>query len=86
MEFIEYPKALYRGDVMRVAQDADEEAALRVDGYGNWQAATEQATAPADPADPQPLDRDALKARAKELGIEHPKNISTEKLAELVAA
>jgi hypothetical protein len=30
------------------------------------------------------LDRDALKASAVELGIEHPKNISTEKLAALV--
>jgi UDP-N-acetylglucosamine:LPS N-acetylglucosamine transferase len=33
-----------------------------------------------------PLDREALKAKAKELGIEFAKNISTEKLAELVAA
>lgn len=34
----------------------------------------------------QPLDREALKARATELGIEYARNISTEKLAELVAA
>lgn len=32
------------------------------------------------------LDRDALKARAVTLGIEYAKNVSTEKLAELVEA
>lgn len=32
------------------------------------------------------LDRDALKARAVTLGIEHAKNVSTERLAELVDA
>lgn len=37
-------------------------------------------------ADDEPLDREALKARAKELGISFPKNVNTEKLAELVAA
>lgn len=36
--------------------------------------------------DAQPLDRDALKARADELGVTYPRNIGTEKLAALVAA
>ena len=35
---------------------------------------------------PQELDRDALKARATELGIEFARNVSTEKLAELIGA
>lgn len=39
-----------------------------------------------DSTDGQPLDREALKARAAELGIEFARNITTEKLAELVAA
>lgn len=34
----------------------------------------------------QELDREALKARATELGIEFARNVTTEKLAELVAA
>jgi hypothetical protein len=46
MEFIEYPKALYRGDVMRIAQDTDEEAALRADGFGGWQAEKRPSTPP----------------------------------------
>jgi uncharacterized protein YhaN len=46
-------------------------------------AAREAALAPSDAGE---LDRDALKARATELGIDFPRNITTEKLAELVAA
>jgi len=34
----------------------------------------------------QPLDREALKARAAELNLDYPRNVTTEKLAELVAA
>lgn len=36
MEFLEYPKALYQGDVMRVVPDAEEEAAARRDGFAVW--------------------------------------------------
>lgn len=36
--------------------------------------------------EPDELDRDALKARATELGLSFARNISNEKLAELVAA
>lgn len=90
MEFQEYPKALYRkGEYIAVA-DAAEEEAQRTEGFTDWLAdhtAMQAPAAPADaPADDATLDRDALKARATELGIDFAKNISTAKLAELVAA
>ena len=66
--------------------DAEQEEAARADGYDDWHADHARTTGEAEvKADDEPLDRDALKARAAELGLEHPKNISTEKLAELVA-
>ncbi|CAN7448881.1 hypothetical protein LJR235_002888 [Pararhizobium sp. LjRoot235] len=36
--------------------------------------------------DPKPSERDDLKKQAAELGLEYPKNISTEKLKELIDA
>lgn len=77
--FHEYPKALYRAGQQLVVDDSEQEDAARVDGYDDWHA-DHARTEGADE-----LDRDALKARAAELGIEHARNISTEKLAELVA-
>lgn len=43
-------------------------------------------TNPAATPAPSGPDRDALKARAKELGVEHDGNVPTAKLAEMVAA
>lgn len=83
--FQEYPKALYLAGQQLVADDKEQEAAARADGYDDWHA-DHARTNDTDPAEPDELDRDALKARAAELGIEHARNISTEKLAELVAA
>lgn len=85
MEFIEYPKALYLAGAYRQVDDAEQEAAARADGYDDWAADHERANAPAAEAEPAPT-RDDLKARAAELGIEHAPNISTDKLAGLVAA
>lgn len=82
MEFIEYPKALYLAGQQIVVDDAEQEETARADGYDDWHADH----ARTEGADAEELDRDALKARATELGIEHARNISTEKLAELVAA
>lgn len=39
-----------------------------------------------EPVTNEPTDRDELKKQAGELGIEYPKNISTEKLKELIDA
>ncbi len=39
-----------------------------------------------DDDDPKPSERDDLKKQAAELGLEYPKNISTEKLKELIDA
>ena len=83
--FQEYPKALYLAGQPLVADDKAQEAAARADGYDDWHA-DHARTNDADPGEPEELDRDAIKARAAELGIEHARNISTEKLAELVAA
>ncbi len=81
--FHEYPKALYLAGQQLVAEDSEQEEAARADGYDDWHADHARTTG----ADEKPaeLDRDALKARAAELGVEHARNISTEKLAELVA-
>lgn len=82
----EYPKALYLSGQALIVDDADQEAAARGDGYDDWHAdhaRTEGGDSDADAE--QPLDRDALKAKAAELGIDHPANIKTDKLAALVA-
>lgn len=84
MEFHEYPKALYLAGQQLVVDNAEQEDAARADGYDDWHADHARMTSQAD-EQPEELDRDALKARAAELGIEHPKNISTEKLADLVS-
>lgn len=39
-----------------------------------------------EPANPDALDRDDLKKQAAELGLDHPRNIPTEKLKDLVDA
>ena len=78
--FQEYPKCLYLAGQMLLADDKAQEAAARADGYDDWHADHARTEGADD------LDRDALKARAAELHIKHPRNISTEKLAELVAA
>lgn len=80
--FQEYPKALYLAGQQLVVDDKAQEAAARADGYDDWHADH----ARTEGADADELDRDALKARAAELHIKHPRNISTENLAELVAA
>lgn len=85
MDFQEYPKALYLAGQQIVVDDAEQEEAARADGYDDWHADHARTTGAADD-EPEALDRDALKARAAELGLEHPRNISTEKLAELVAS
>jgi hypothetical protein len=83
--FQEYPKALYLAGQQLVADDKAQEAAARADGYDDWHA-DHARTNDADPDDAPELDRDALKARAAELGLSFARNISNEKLAELVAA
>lgn len=83
--FQEYPKALYLAGQQLVTDDKAQEAAARANGYDDWHA-DHARTNDTDPAEPEELDREALKARAVELGIEHARNISTEKLAELIAA
>lgn len=80
MEFLEYPKALYLAGQQIVVDDVEQEEAARADGYDDWHADHERTSSP------DALGRDALKARAAELGVEFAKNISTEKLADLVAA
>jgi hypothetical protein len=83
--FQEYPKALYLAGQQLVADDKAQEAAARADGYDDWHA-DHARTNDTDPAEPDELDRNALKARATELGLSFARNISTENLAELVAA
>lgn len=91
MEYQEYPKALYLAGQQLVVDDSEQEEAARADGYDDWHAdhartnGAEQAEEPSA-GDEQPLDREALKARATELGLPFAKTIKTEKLAELVAA
>lgn len=84
---IEYPKALYLNGVCLNVDSAEQEEAARADGYDDWHADFDRMNAPAvaDAAD-EPVDRDTLKARAAELGIAHAPNITTDKLAALVAA
>lgn len=45
MEFIEYPKAVYKEDDQRIVQDAAEEAIAKADGYGPWICKTLRANA-----------------------------------------
>lgn len=71
--FLEYPKALYQAGAQRIVDDLEQEDAARAEGWLDWH------------DDHAPLDREALKARAAELGIQHAPNIKTEKLAELIA-
>lgn len=80
MQFQEFPKALYLTGQQLVVENSEQEEAARDDGYDDWHADHERTTG----ADA--LDRDALKARAAELGVKHAPNIGTERLAELVAA
>ncbi len=94
MEFQEYPKALYKAGAQHIVEDDEQEDAARDDGWLDWhddharlnEPDTAQTEAETPPVDEQPLDREALKARAAELGIQHAPNIKTEKLAELIAA
>lgn len=80
----EYPKCVYLAGQMLLVDDAKQEAAVRADGYDDWHA-DHARTNDTDPAEPEELDREALKARAVELGLSFARNISNEKLAELVA-
>jgi len=84
MQFQEFPKALYLAGQQLVVEDSEQEEAARADGYDDWHADH----ARSEGADEQPaeLDRDALKARAVDLGLTFANNIKTEKLAELIAA
>lgn len=87
MEFQEYPKALYLAGQQLVVEDSEQEDAARADGYDDWHADHARTEGGAEPDEQSAeLDRDALKARAAELKLEFPRNVSTEKLAELVAA
>lgn len=88
--FQEYPKALYQAGAQRIVDDLGQEDAARAEGWLDWHDDHARLSEPQTPetpaADPAPLDRDALKVEARELGINHAPNISTEKLAALVAA
>jgi hypothetical protein len=81
----EYPKALYRKSECARVNDAAEEEAQRAEGFTDWHT-DHKAMQGDEGADDAAPTRDDLKAKAKELGIEHPANISTGKLADLVAA
>lgn len=87
MQFQEFPKALYLSGQQLVVEDGEQEDAARADGYDDWHADQARTEGGADQDEaPAELDRDALKARAAELGVDFARNVSTEKLAELVAA
>lgn len=66
----EYPKKMVKDGVVFTVSSGVQEAAFVKSGW--------------EPVDS--LDRDALKLRAAELGLEYPSNISTDRLAEMVAA
>lgn len=85
----EYPKALYRDGEYTEVRDEAEEAAQREEGFTDWHTdhakltgAAESGEAGGEPAEPT---RDEMKARAAELGLTYPGNISNAKLAELIA-
>jgi hypothetical protein len=48
MDFIEYPKALYRDGEYAQVDGAEQEVAARADGYDDWAADQERMNAPAD--------------------------------------
>ena len=86
--FQEYPKALYQAGAQRVVDDLDQEDAAREDGRLDWHDDHARLSEPAvdlTKPDADPLDREALKAKAAELGLQYAKTIKTEKLAELIA-
>lgn len=86
--FQEYPKALYQAGAQRIVDDLEQEDAARAEGWLDWHddhARLNEPETASDAPDPEPLDREALKNRAAELGIQHAPNIKTEKLAELIA-
>lgn len=83
--FHEYPKCLYLAGQMLLVDDKAQEEAARADGYDDWHA-DHARTNDTDPAEPEELDRDALKARAAALGLSFARNISNEKLADMIAA
>ncbi len=87
MEFQEYPKALYLAGQQLVVDDSEQEEAARADGYEDWHADHARTTGAdhADDEQPAELDREALKARATELGLTFAPNIGNKKLAELIA-
>ena len=80
MEIQEYPKALYLAGQQLVVENEHQEETARADGYDDWHADHDRTTGAPE------LDREALKARAAELGLTVASNIKTQKLAELVAA
>lgn len=84
MQFQEYPKALYLAGQQLVVESAEQEDAARADGYDDWHA-DHARTEGGDAGEEQAPDRESLKAKAKELGLTFANNISTEKLAGLVA-
>jgi len=89
MEYQEYPKALYLAGQQLVVEDSEQEEAARADGYTDWHADHARTTGetPEKAGDEAPeLDREALKARANELGLQYARNISNEKLADLIAS
>jgi hypothetical protein len=78
-DFQEYPKCLYlNGDVnvAVVVFDADEEAEKHEEGYETTASAADASSSE---------DKDALIAKAKELGIKATKNWGVEKLEEAIA-
>lgn len=48
MEYIEYPKALYRDGIYLEVQDPESEEAARQDGYDDWAADNDRMPAAAD--------------------------------------
>lgn len=88
MEYIEYPKALYRNGEYTIVPDAAHEEVARADGYKDY--ADDLADAIEDKpviSDEEALkaEREALKAEATELGINFARNASNDKLRELIA-
>lgn len=83
----EFPKCVYLAGQMLLVDDAEQEEAARAEGYDDWHA-DHARTNGADQVDEAPaaIDREALKARAAELGLQFAPNVKTEKLAELIAA
>lgn len=90
-----YPKMLYKHPGREelhgshfntlIVGDEDEQDAALADG---WKLTTAEAKEPANASqEPQgsDYDREALKALATALGLEFPKNVPTERLAEMVA-